>query len=214
MRRCLLLLLLPALAWTLGAAGGAVTIRGTPMETLERFKAAFARDNPAGEWETLSPGFKARMSRMAGRVLDVGDYIAVRNAHRNDPRIRELRQWLPTAHMTNIHYDGKGYASVIIRFGAPLLLGKDFKVTMVNHKLWELHIRGEAQPYWGFSDDNSIKAYFDRKRQEWLVVTRDKKGKITWQKRWPKDQGSYRTLTRWYFHSFGEVEQQFLKDLR
>ena len=212
MTRRLATILLPVLALLFAGAGGEPANRETPMLTLERFKRAFASNDSAGEWDTISPGFKRRMSQRMGRNLDVGDYRAVREKHYRDPRIAELRQWLPSAHMTDIKYDGRGFADVIIRFGAPLILGENFQVKMVNHGLWELKIRGEAQPYWGFNDDKSIQAFFDRQTEEWLVVTRDRAGKVVWQKRWPKAAGSYRTLTRWYFESFGAMEETFLRN--
>jgi len=183
-----------------------------PEYALARLKRAFARKDRGAEWATLSPGFKLRLSRKAGRNVDVGDYIAARNAHRNDPRIQELEEWIHTARATDIHYDGHGKARVSIWFGAPLLLGKSVTVTMIHHKLWRLWIKGEAQPYWGFDASKKIRVFRNVKTNVHTVQTLDARGKVTWTKSWPASKVlKYETLTRWYFHDFGNFEAEFMK---
>ncbi|MDA1194789.1 MAG: hypothetical protein O2894_06360 [Planctomycetota bacterium] len=197
------------------ARGQEPTVRGKPEETLARFKGAFARNDHQSEWDTLSPGFKRRISAQVGRTVDVGDYTAMREQHRNDPRMRELRQWLPSAGMTRIRYRGDGYADVNIRFGAAILVGQDVSARMVNHTLWELWIHGETQPYWGFTDDQTMRVYRTREGNNYVVETRDAKGKVTWRKQWkPEQVRSYQVSTRWYFDGFGTIEQEFMKELR
>ncbi len=204
----LALLVLPLV--TPGAADGA-TIKGTPEQAITRMKAAFAKKDHGAEWETLSPGFKKRLSRKAGRNVDVGDYVAARNAHRRDPRVAELQQWMHTARATDIKYDNRGKAKVTIRFGAPLLLGKSVTVSMIHHELWELWIKGEKQPYWGFKGSKTIRVFRHPKTNVHTVQTMDAKGKVTWQKKFPAAKvRAYRTLTRWYFHDFGDYERQFM----
>jgi len=194
------------------SAACAPAIMGKPEETLERFKRAFAKRDHGAEWATLSPGFKLRLNKRAGRNVDVGDYIAARNAHRNDPRIRELEEWMGTAAITVLRYDSKGQALVTIRFGMPLLLGKEVTVTMIHHELWELWIKGESEPYWGFKGSRNIEVFQDPKTGVHTVRTKDARGKVTWQKSWPRSQvQAYRTLTRWYFHDFGQFEQELIK---
>jgi hypothetical protein len=147
--------------------------------------------------------------------VDAGDYTAMRNKHRNDPRLREMRKWLPTANLTRIKYDNKGYADVVIRFGAPILVGQNVPVKMVNHTLWELWVKGEPQPYWGFSDDKSIRAYRTRTDGHTVVEMRDKQGKVTWSKKFaPAQLRGYQVSTRWYFHSFGAMEKEFTSKLQ
>jgi hypothetical protein len=195
------------------SATSAPSIRGTPQQTLARFKSAFARGDHGAEWETLSPGFKLRLNKRAGRNVDVGDYITARNAHRKDPRIRELTEWMHTANITELRYDSKGRAVTTIRFGAPLLLGKDVTVTMVNHEHWELWIKGEKQPYWGFMGSRNIEVFQNPKTGVHTVRTKDARGKVTWQKQFPRAKvHAYRTLTRWYFDNFGQYEEQLMRN--
>ncbi len=194
-----------------GSAVSAPAIKGKPEQTLERFKRAFARKDHGTEWETLSPGFKIRLNQRAGRNVDVGDYIAARNAHGNDPRIRELAQWMHTARITVLKYDSRGRALATIRFGTPLLLGKEVTVTMVHHELWELWIKGERQPYWGFKGSKRIEVFQNPKTGVHTVRTKDARGRVTWKKSWPRSEvQAYRTLTRWYFDNFGKFEQQMM----
>lgn len=186
-----------------------------PSNCLARFKRAFARNDRQAEWGTLSPGFKRRISGMVGRTVDVGDYSAARDKHANDRRFRELRKWLPSARLSGVRYDGKGYADVTIRFGAPIIFGQNVRVRMVNHNLWELRVKGEAQPYWGFENDKTIRVFRTRKENDYVVQTRDAKGKVTWSKRWKQeDVISYREMNRWYFDGFGSMEREFTKDLQ
>lgn len=186
-------------------------VKSKPEQTIDRIKKAFAKKDHGAEWDTLSPGFKKRLSRRAGRNVDVGDYVAARNAHRRDPRLQELQTWMHTAHATRIKYDDRGKAKVTIRFGAPLLLGKDVTVTMIHHELWQLWIKGEKQPYWGFKNSRSIRVFRHPKTNVHTVQTMDAKGKVTWQKKFPaKKVQAYRTLTRWYFHDFGNYEKAFM----
>ena len=198
------------------ARGGARAAQNydRPGNCLARFKRAFARNDRQAEWETLSPGFKQRISRRVGRTVDVGDYSAARDKHRNDPRFRELRQWLPSARLSGVSYRGDGYADVTIRFGAPIIFGQNVRVRMVNHELWELHVKGESQPYWGYKGDKTIRVFRTPEENDYVVQMRDKDGKVTWSKRWKQEEiQGYRELNRWYFDGFGSMEQEFMQNL-
>lgn len=226
MRRLLALLPLALLLLALDASpahsrGGAAARKPAqpradrPSNALFRFKRAFARNDRQGEWDSLSPGFKRRISRMAGRTVDVGDYSTMRDQHAKDPRMRELRQWLPSASLSRVKYRGDGYADVVIRFGAPIIFGQDMRARMVNHNLWELRIKGEPQPYWGFADDKSIRVFRTRTGNNYVVEMRDPKGKVTWRKQWKPEQiQGYREMNRWYFDGFGKLEDEFMSKLR
>ncbi len=201
----------------LGRGGRAAANRGTPAQTLSRFKRAFARNDYQGEWDTLSPGFKRRINKAAGRNVDPGDYAAMREKHRTDPRMRELRQWLPSARLSSIRYvkNRPGYANVSIRFGAPILLGRNISARMVNHELWELFVKGEQQPYWAFTDDKKMRVFRTRTENNYVEQSLDDKGKVTWQKVFKQTQiRSYRVATRWYFDGFGTLEDEFMGKLR
>ena len=211
--RLRLLILLPALAVIVGGAGGArrrQAVMPTPQATLQDLKNAVARRDRAAEWATLSPGLKLRISREAGRTVDVGDYTTFRNSKSLDPQIRQAEGALRGARIKGIRYYGGGHAWVGIRFGGPLFMGKTIGVRMVNHQYWELRVKGESQPYWGFEGDRSIEANKSKKDGSWTVIQRDLKGKITWQQTWAwKDVVSYREKTRWYFNDFGAFEKEF-----
>ncbi len=181
-----------------------------PTQTLQDLKTAFARGDKAEEWRTLSPGFKARLSKQAGRHVDVADYIHARNAYRNDPRVKELQQWIHTASMTRFHKFGNGKARATIRFGAAILVGKDVQVTMINHGMWRLTVRGD-QPYWGFMGDKRSEA-IPHRDGSYTVVTRDMQGKVIFQKQIPANQVvNYFRFNKWFFDGFGNMEQEFMR---
>lgn len=182
-----------------------------PQNTLQQLKTAFARGDKGGEWRTLSPGFKARLSQKAGRNVDVGDYISARNAYRNDARIKELEQWIHTASMTRFHQFGGGKAKATLRFGAPLLVGKEIEVTMINHGMWRLVIRGEAEPYWGFDGDRRVQAV-QQQDGSITVITRDTRGRVAFQNNYKRAQiQAYTKFNKWFFDGFGAMEQEFMR---
>lgn len=210
MRRSLLfaLALVPFVVSAVAAAPQVVQYR--PTDTLQQLKNAFARGDKGGEWQTLSPGFKARLSRRAGRNVDVGDYISARNAYRNDPRIKELEQWIHTASMTHYHKFGDGRIRARLRFGAPLVLNKNIEVTMINHGMWRLNVRGD-EPYWGFVGDPRVTAVAARDGS-YTVTTRDERGKVLFQQRIPAANViSYVRFNKWFFDGFGAMEAEFMR---
>lgn len=210
-----LLALDPAPVLARGGARSAAQRYDRPHNCLARFKRAFMRNDRAAEWGTLSPGFKQRLSKMAGRTVDVGDYSAARDKHHNDKRIRELRQWLPSAKLSSVRYRGDGYADVSIRFGAPIIFGQNVRARMVNHELWELYIKGESDPYWGYKGDKSISVFRTRDLKHYVVENRDRQGKVTFRKQWKAEEvQAYRELNRWYFDGFGKMEEEFLRELQ
>lgn len=186
-----------------------------PSNALARFKRAFMRNDYSAEWATLSPGFKLRLNRMVGRVVDEGDYAGAREKHRTEKRMRELRQWLPSAKIAGQRMRGDGYADVTIRFGAPIIFGQNVRVRMVNHELWELFVKGEEQPYWGFKGDKSIRVFRTRQGNNYVVEMKDANGKVTWRKQWKPEQiQGYREVNRWYFDGFGSMEREFMRELQ
>jgi len=186
----------------------------TPQRTLQLLVRGVIRRDRALEWGTLSPAFKKRLNQMAGRNVDVGDYTTFRDSQRTDPQIRKMESIINTARITGLSYDGKGYASVIIRFGGPLFFGRSIRVQMVNHELWVLFIKGEREPYWGFKGDKAIEAV-KGKDGAYTVITRTPDGKESWKQTFPKDKvARYLTKTRWYFNNFGAMEDQFFAEAR
>ena len=192
----------------------------TPQRTLSLLVRGIMRGDRALEWGTLSPGFKKRLNEMAGRNVDVGDYTTFRDSQRTDPQIRKMESIINTARITGLSYDGRGFASVIIRFGGPLFFGQSIRVQMVNHKLWVLFVKGEREPYWGFDGDKAIEAVPGKDKDgskdgSYTVLTRSKDGKVTWQASFPKEKVvRYITKTRWYFNNFGAMEREFFAEAR
>lgn len=203
------LFVLPVVAFGLAGAGGAMA-KPTPEQTVEALKRAVARGDRAGEWATLSPGFKLRLNEKVGRTVDVGDYEAFRREQARDPQIREMEQLLMTCRVLSVKYDGQGQAEVTIKFNKSAILGQSVKVQMIHHAHWELWVRGESQPYWGFvgSKSNEVVPHRDG---SYTVRMRDKRGRVTWQQTFRADQvARYFQSSRWYFHDFGKAEEQFL----
>jgi len=185
-----------------------------PQRTLSLLVRGVMRRDRAMEWGTLSPAFKRRLNQMAGRNVDVADYTTFRDSQRTDPQIRQMESVIHTARITGIRYDGRGFASVVIRFGGPLFFGRSIRVQMVNHTLWVLFVKGEREPYWGFVGDRAIEALAG-KDGAYTVVTRGPDGKISWQQEFPKEKVvRYFKKTRWYFNNFGAMEAQFLAQAR
>jgi hypothetical protein len=211
MRRSALLLvcLLPLVAIALGGARRRPA-GPSPYQTVEALKRAVARGNTAAEWATLSPGFKMRLNREAGRTVDVGDYDAFRREQRSDPEMREMERLIATCRVLKVDYDGQGQADVTIKFNKSALLGQSLKVRMIHHALWELWVKGETQPYWGFANSPTHKVYA-HKDGSYTVRTLNRQGKVTWQQTFRRDQVvRFHRTTRWYFHNFGKAERQFL----
>jgi hypothetical protein len=182
----------------------------TPADTLATLKWAIARRDRAAEWRTLGPAFKMRLNREAGRNVDVGDYTQFRESQRNNPRIRKLEQYMPSARVTGVRHDGRGGAWVTIRFGGPLFFGASTQVKMIHHAIWVLWIRGESTPYWGF-DGQKLSEATAGPDGSYTVTTRDPRGNVTWQQTFPREQvARYVTTTRWYFDNFGAMEREFI----
>lgn len=211
MRRTALPLLLMAAFVLCGADGKTVTVdrRDTPVAALSRLKRAVAQRNYAAEWATVSPGFKSRMSERAGRTIDRADYEMFRREQRRDPQVRQVERFMRTARMSNVRYDGKGYANVTITFGGPLFFGRSLRVRMVNHHLWRLDVKGESQPYWGYKGSRLLSAK-QNEDGSYTLTTQDDEGKVTWSQTFAASEVvRYREFTKWYFDHFGRMEREF-----
>ena len=178
----------------------------SPQDALARLKRAVASGDRAGEWALLSPAFKRRLNRKAGRVVDLGDYSAIREIQRGDGQIREAEGALRNARVKKVRYDGRGFARVTLRVGG--FVGQYIEVGMVHHAHWELRVKGEPDPYWGFAGDKSIRAVRG-KDGSYTVSTHDEKGKVVWKETFPKKKVvSFQRTSSWYFNSLGAVEDQ------
>lgn len=210
MRRLALPLILMS-AVVLGGAKPKVSSTDTPQRAFARLKRAVAKRNYVAEWATLSPGFKARMSKRAGRTIDAADYETARRSNRKDPEIRKAERYLRTANLTVRRYNKNGTANVSIRFGGPLIFGTSVRARMIHLKLWRLEIDGEAQAYWGFTDDRNLDA--DRAEDGSVTIrSRDEKGKITYEESFPKEKvKKFIVFTKWFFDHLGDMEDRFFQ---
>ncbi|MDJ0974893.1 MAG: hypothetical protein QNJ98_10575 [Planctomycetota bacterium] len=183
--------------------------RDTPQAALGRLKRAVAQRNYAGEWATVSFGFKQRMNKRAGRTIDPSDYEMFRREQRRDPQVRQVERFMRTARMGRVRYDGKGYASATITFGGPLFFGRSIRVRLVNHHLWRLDVKGESQPYWGYKDSRLLSATRN-KDGSYTIKSQNDKGEVEYSETFAASEVvRYREFTKWYFDSFGRMETQF-----
>lgn len=210
MRRLALPLLLMS-AVVLGAAKPKVSSTDTPRRAFARLKRAVAKRNYAAEWATLSPGFKARMNKRAGRTIDAADYETARRANQKDPEIRKAERYLRSASLSVLRYNKNGTAQVSIRFGGPLIFGTSVRARMIHLKLWRLEIKDETQPYWGFTNDRNLDA--DQAADGSVTIrSQDEKGKITYEETFPKERvKKFIVFTKWFFDHLGEMEDRFFQ---
>jgi hypothetical protein len=184
--------------------------RDTPKKALERLKNAVRRSNHTEEWRCLSPDFRRRLSRQAGRNVDVADYSMFRKSRARDRNVMKLVSAMRTARITRATYRKTGRARVTIRFGGELIFGATTQVGMIHHRLWRLHVKGEPQPYWGYEGDWATKIE-KGPGGSYTVKTFNEQGVETWSETFAADQVErYYTFTKWYFDDFGQAEQYFL----
>lgn len=211
MRRLALPLLLLSAVILSGADRPKRTYTDTPQRAFARLKRAVAKKDRAAEWALLSPGFKKRMNKRAGRVVDLADYEMARNANAKDPEIRQAERYLRSARMTVLRYTKGGQAQVSVRFGGPLFFGTSIRARMIHLELWRVEIHGETQPYWGFTGDRNLDAKYG---PDGGVVIRsyDAKGKVTYEEKFAKkDVKKFTVFTKWFFDSFGKLEERFFQ---
>lgn len=180
-----------------------------PEDTLAQLKAAVRAGNRRSEWSVLSPAFKQRLNQRMGRTIDLADYTHYRLVQQRNAQVREAESYLQGASVSGVRMTGRGRARVTIWFGGPLFFGRAVNVEMIHLSRWELWLKGEREPYWGFHGDRSITAEPDG-QGGYVVRTRDPEGQVTWEEAIPAER--VRTLVRrtaWYFEHLGELENHF-----
>lgn len=192
-----------AFALTLTACGsaGVPATRSTPDGTVQWFKGQAKARNYANEWDALSPGLKARLSRAAGRNVDLGDYIFMRNKLQENPEVRFAEQFIDFASISSPRMSGANQARVTV--GA---LGNNTDLGLVRLQRWELWIRGENQPYTGTLGDPAIRA--EQQPDGTVVVVQQGLEPLTFSK---GEVMKYQVLDQWYVDDLGNMEQQFLR---
>lgn len=183
--------------------------RDTPAGTVEMFKKYAREGNYAGEWDILSPGLKQRINQMAGRNVDVGDYMQARRQARTDPQMAQAEQALQTAFVSGQRQTGPNTMTVIVT-ATRGPFSKSAPVRMIKQDRWELSVVGSDEPYWGFVDDPT----FGVEKQpdgSFIVWSRASAGAQRTEQRIPaSDVRAYGVTSRWYLDDLGGLEQQFL----
>ncbi|MGE0192784.1 MAG: hypothetical protein AB7T63_12180 [Planctomycetota bacterium] len=192
-----------AFALTLTACGspGVAATRSTPDGTVQWFKAQASNKNYANEWDALSPGLKRRLSQSAGRNVDLGDYIFMRNKLQENPQVRFAEQFIDFASISSPRMNGPNQARVTV--GA---FGNNTDLGLVRLQRWELWINGENQPYTGTLGDPAIRA--EEQPDGTVVVVQQGLEPLVFEKR---QVGRYQVIDQWYIDDLGNMEQQFLR---
>ena len=179
--------------------------RATPSGTVEMFKMKARYGDRTGEWDILSPDFKARLSQQVGRTIDVADYTQARDMYRGDPQVKLAEKMLQTAIATNVRQVGPDRARVAIQTsGGPF--AKSGEIGMVRLQTWKLQPVGGAQAYSGFVGDPMLAA--TKQADGSFVVTSGGNTIATV----PANQvADYKVESYWYVDDLGGMEQQFLQ---
>ncbi len=190
-----------ALALTACGSAGVPATRSTPDGTVQWFKQQAEARNYTNEWDALSPGLKERLSRAAGRNVDLGDYIFMRNKLQENPEVRFAEQFIGFASIGTPRFDGPNRARVTVD-----ALGNGTDLGLVRLQRWELWVRGENQPYTGTVGDPAIRA--EEHADGTVHVIQQGLEPITFSKAQVQRN---QILDQWYIDDLGAMEQQFLR---
>ena len=176
--------------------------RSTPEGTVAFFKKAASSKNYASEWATLSPAFKKRLSRSAGRNVDLGDYTFMRTKLQENPQVKFAESLIGFASIGSPSVQGNRARLTV---GA---LGKSTDLGLVRLSKWELVIIGEeSQPYSGTIGDRAIRA--EQQPDGSVVVHQAGLEPLRFQK---NEIRSFREgVAEWYIDDLGQMESQFLR---
>ena len=179
--------------------------RATPSGTVEMFKVKARYGDREGEWDILSPDFKARLSQQVGRNVDVADYTQARDMYRGDAKVQLAEKMLQTAIATSVRQVGADRARVAIQTsGGPF--AKSGEIGMVRLQTWKLQPTGGGQAYSGFVGDPMLAA---TKQADGSYVISSNGNTISTV---PANQvADYRVETYWYVDDLGGMEQQFMQ---
>ena len=169
------------------------------------FKLKARYGDRSGEWDILSPDFKARLSQQVGRTVDVADYTQARDMYRGDPQVQLAEKMLQTAIATNVRQAGPDRARVAIQTsGGPF--AKSGEIGMVRLQTWRLQPVGGGQAYSGFVGDPMLAA--TKQADGSYVITSNGNTLATV----PANQvAGYVVESHWYVDDLGGMEQQFLQ---
>lgn len=178
--------------------------RNTPGGTIEMFKKATAAKNYKAEWDTFSPGFQRRISRMAGRNVDFADYALARRTMRRDTRVQIAESLLGAAVVRNVQMRGEDAARV--RVDAPL--GKRIDVGLVRLSKWQLYVVGDDQPWEGFTNNSSVR-YEKGADGSYTIYSQFDPNAAPSVETFRADQvSSFKEVSLWYIDDLGGMEAQ------
>lgn len=213
MRTLLILLAGMALTITTGcvSAPSAPVNRASPAGTIEVFKVATRRGDYPTEWSLLSPDFKRRMSRQAGRNVDEADYSVARRTMKKDTRVQIAESMLGSARVTGSKPlpDGRVELTVVAGIGGPL--GKTIQPVMIKITRWQLFVQGDPQPYEGYVDDPliGIESLGDGGYTVWTRSSpTDPKSRETFS---ASEVKNFQSRAEWFIDGLGEMEQEFFQ---
>jgi hypothetical protein len=190
-----------ALSLSACGANNAPPSRSTPDGTVSWFKRAAEQRNYANEWDALSPGFKQRLSRSAGRNVDLGDYIFMRNKLQENPQVKFAEQFMGFASISKPKYTGQNQARVNVD-----ALGNGTDLGLIKLQRWELFVVGENQAYTGTLGDPAIRA--EQQPDGSVVVIQQGLEPLSFTKGQVR---KYQVVDQWYIDDLGAMEQQFLR---
>jgi hypothetical protein len=183
--------------------------RETPAGTVEMFKVHARQRNYAGEWDILSTAFKERINQKADRHVDAADYSQARVAAMRDSQAQLAEQALQTAIVTRTQQiDANTVTATVQTSGGPF--ARSAQIRMVREQRWELFVTGQSEPYSGDVNDPS----FTAERQadgSYHVVFRPERGDPQVTPVPAAQVREYRTSSKWYVDSLGELESQFFQ---
>ena len=213
MRTLLILLAGAALTITTGcvSAPSAPVNRASPAGTIEVFKVATRRGDYPTEWSLLSPEFKRRMSRQAGRNIDEADYAMARRTMKQDTRVQLAESMLGSARVTGSKPlpDGRVELTVVAGIGGPL--GKTLEPVMIKLTRWQLFVQGDPQPYEGYVGDEliGIESLGDGGYSVW---TRASPTAQKSRENFPASEvKNFQSREEWFIDGLGDMEREFFQ---
>lgn len=193
---------------TVGCSSGGRATRETPAGTIEQFKVAARLQNHEEEWDILSPGLKRRLSEMAGRSLDYGDYVTFIQSQKNSPEYRQAMTALQAAQVGRVVMHNANRATATI--SGPMGIGGRYDVGMIRLDRWELVTTDDPQPYSGIVGDNDVQLTRGADGSYTVTMRDPRTGEQTWSQSFaPNEVQSYEVSSKWYVDDLGGLESQF-----
>ena len=164
--------------------------------------------NREEEWDILSPNLKRRLSQMAGRNLDFGDYVTFVNSQKSSPEYRQAMTALQAAQVGRVVMHSANRATATI--SGPMGIGGSYQVGMIRLDQWELLIKDDPQPYNGIVGDTDVTVTRGSDGSYTVTMRNPQTGEQTWAQTFlPDEVESYAVSSKWYVDDLGGLESQF-----